>query len=229
MLSKARSVVLAATLAAALTAGCSGGDDVTPEERLRTAKQALDSASSVHVVLSTARVPESASGVLGGEGWLARPSKFKGQLRVSARGLNVTVETISVDGQVWAQLPLTSSFTKIDPKDFGVSDPAALFDPDTGVSRLLTAGQNPKRQEATRLGREVLDEIAVTLQPEAITGVLPATVQGDVDAVFGISEESGQLRRAVLTGPFYDAATESTLTIVVDRYGEKVDITPPAG
>lgn len=219
----------AAALTLVLTAGCTGGDEVTPEDRLRTAKQAFDSASSVHVTLTTAGVPEAASGVLGGDGVLARPSKFKGRLQVSARGLNVTVEMISVDGQVWAQLPLTSTFTKIDPQDFGVSDPATLFDPDTGVSRLLAAGQNPERQERSRLGREVLDEIAVTLQPAAIKGVLPVDVQGDVDAVFGISEQNGQLRRAVLTGPFYDAATESTLTFIVDRYGEPVDITAPTG
>jgi len=226
VLSRAGPVALAAALAA-VGAGCTGGDDVTPEERLRTAKQTFDSASSVHVSLSSTKLPETPSGVLGGEGTLARPSKFKGQLQVATRGLTVTVEVISVGGQVWAQLPLTQRFTEIDPTDFGVRDPAALLDPESGVARLLTAGQNPQRQERARLGREVLDEIAVTLPTETVKGVLPTDAAGDVDVVFGISEETGQLRRAVLTGPFYDPATESVLTIVVDRYGEQVDITPP--
>jgi lipoprotein LprG len=38
---------------------------------------------------------------------------------------------------------------------------------------------------------------------------------------------SHQVRRVVLTGPFFDAHQSSTYTLILDRYGETVQITPP--
>ncbi len=38
---------------------------------------------------------------------------------------------------------------------------------------------------------------------------------------------SHQVRRVVLTGPFFDAHRSSTYTLILDRYGETVQITPP--
>jgi lipoprotein LprG len=39
--------------------------------------------------------------------------------------------------------------------------------------------------------------------------------------------ESNELRRAVLTGPFFAPDTDSTYTLVLDRYGQQVDISAP--
>jgi hypothetical protein len=38
---------------------------------------------------------------------------------------------------------------------------------------------------------------------------------------------SHQVRRVTLTGPFFDAHRSSTYTLILDRYGEIVQITPP--
>jgi lipoprotein LprG len=35
------------------------------------------------------------------------------------------------------------------------------------------------------------------------------------------------LRKVVLNGPFYSASKRSTFTLVLDKYGENVSITPP--
>jgi len=50
-----------------------------------------------------------------------------------------------------------------------------------------------------------------------------------VPAVFGVDTATGQLREATLTGPFFDASTTSTYTVVLDKYGEQVDIRAPIG
>ena len=50
-----------------------------------------------------------------------------------------------------------------------------------------------------------------------------------VPAVFGVDTATGQLREATLTGPFFDAATTSTYTVVLEKYGEQVDIRAPIG
>jgi len=50
-----------------------------------------------------------------------------------------------------------------------------------------------------------------------------------VQATIGVNASSHQLRRIVLVGPFFEKAHSSTFTLVLDRYGENVTITPPAG
>ena len=37
-----------------------------------------------------------------------------------------------------------------------------------------------------------------------------------------IVKDSGELRRAVLKGPFFEKTVDSTFTLVLDQYGEKV-------
>jgi lipoprotein LprG len=41
-------------------------------------------------------------------------------------------------------------------------------------------------------------------------------------------KDTGQLRRAVLKGPFFAKGKDSTFTLVLDRYGEQVSISAPA-
>ena len=50
-----------------------------------------------------------------------------------------------------------------------------------------------------------------------------------VPAVFAIEEATGQLREATLTGPFFSKEQQSAYTVVLEKYGEQVDIRAPAG
>ncbi len=50
-----------------------------------------------------------------------------------------------------------------------------------------------------------------------------------MQATIGLDAASHQLRRVALVGPFFDKAHASTFTVVLDKYGENVTITPPAG
>lgn len=225
----------AGALAVLALAACSGGGQEAEAEDPRTvlaqAKSVLDEATSVHVVVTSEGVPPGVSGLRGGEGTAARPASFEGELEVSVSGALVTVGVISVDGTVYARTPFGPDYAPTDPAQFGLSDPAALLDPETGVSSLLPAATEPRFGPEARVDGEVVREVSAQIPGEAVDAVLTsAEPSTPVAAVFSIAGDSGELRGAELTGPFFAADVDSTYTIVLDGYGEPADITaPPTG
>ncbi len=217
-------------LCTALLAGCSGddgGSDESPEDALAEAQRVLDEASSVAVTLTGDDLPDGGTVVIGAEGVAQRPASFEGTVDVRLAGITAGVDVVSIDGTVWAKLPLTRSFAEIDPGDIGVSDPGALLAAETGLSRLLTAGTDVQQGDEVRVEGEVLQEYTATLPASEVEPLLPLSDDSaDVEATFAIAPESGELRRAVLTGPFYEGG-DQTYTVVLDDYGADVDIRPP--
>jgi lipoprotein LprG len=229
-LRRARLALLAVAVVFPL-AGCGGESDESPTELLGRAKTTLDEASSVHFTLETDEQPGSATGLLGGEGDLLRPESFQGTLQVLVAGSQVDVEVVSVDGTVYAQLPFTSGFSVVEPADFGIGDPAALLDPDTGISQLLENVENPQLGEERRVDgevvREITGEIPGDLVEQLLTSQDPAR---PVQATFAITSEGAELRRAELTGPFFTAEDDATYVVALSDYGADVEISaPPTG
>lgn len=220
-------VVLTLVLAA-----CSGGgpeaEAEDPQAVLAEAKTVLDEASSVHVVVTSEGVPPGVTGLRAAEGTAARPAAFEGELEVSVAGSLVTVGVISVDGTLYAKTPFGPDYAATDPAQFGLSDPADLLDPQSGVSSLLPAAVDARLGQEARVDGEVVREISAEIPGDVVETVLtsadPAT---PVRAVFSIATSSGELRGAELTGPFFDKEIDSTYSIVLDRYGEPADISAP--
>ncbi|GAA3163793.1 hypothetical protein GCM10010531_14840 [Blastococcus jejuensis] len=219
-------------LAAAVLAGCGGGD---PEESaadlLARAKTALDDASSAHFVLDSENAPTTGTALVGGEGDIARPSSFEGTLKVVALGSTVDLDVVSVDGTVYAQLPFTSSFSVVDPAQFGFGDPGALLDPDTGISQLLAEAESAELGEERRVDGEVVREVTAELPGDLVEQILTsADPSQSVQARFSIASDSGELRRAELTGPFFAADEDATFTLDLSDFGADVEISaPPTG
>jgi LppX_LprAFG lipoprotein len=211
--------------------GCGGGSDESAPDLLERAKGVLDDASSVHFVLDSENAPNSGTGLLGGEGDLARPAAFDGALRVLVGGSAVEVEVISVDGTVYAQLPFTDEFSTIDPAEFGLGDPADLLDPESGISQFLESAESAELGEERRVDGEVVREVTAEIPGDLVEQVLTSDDPSrPVPATFSIATESGELRRAELTGPFFADADDATYTIELSDFGADVEITaPPAG
>ncbi len=222
----------AAVLAAAgVLAGCSGGSEESAPDLLARAKTVLDEAASVHFVLGSENPPETGTALLGGEGDLARPSSFEGTLQVRAAGGSLDLEVVSVDGTVYAQLPFTTGFTEVDPGQFGFGDPGALLDPDTGISQLLAEAQEAELGEERRVDGEVVREVTAQLPGQLVADLLTSQdPEQDVSARFSVATESGELRRAELSGPFFAAEEDATFVLELGDFGADVDITaPPVG
>ncbi|MGX5655998.1 LppX_LprAFG lipoprotein [Geodermatophilus nigrescens] len=226
-----RAAALGTGLVVAL-AGCGGGE---PEESagdlLSRAKTTLDETSSLHFVLTSEGAPTTGTALTGGEGDVLRPASFEGTLQVLAAGSSLDLAVVSVDGTVYAQLPFTSGYSEVDPAQFGFGDPGALLDPDTGISQLLAEAGSAQLGEERRVDGEVVREVTAELPGELVEQVLTSADPAQpVQARFSVAPDSGELRRAELTGPFYASGQDATFTIELSDPGADVEITaPPVG
>jgi lipoprotein LprG len=222
---------LALFAAPALTACGSDEPEESASDLLSRAKTTLDDAASAHFVLDSEGAPESGTLLVGGEGDIARPASFEGTLKVRALGSTLDLAVVSVDGTVYAKLPFTSAFSVVDPADFGFGDPGALLDPETGISQLLGSAESATLGEERRVDGEVVREVTAELPGDLVEQILtsqdPST---PVQARFSIATETGELRRAELTGPFFTAGDDATFTLELSDFGADVEITaPPTG
>jgi LppX_LprAFG lipoprotein len=234
MLRRTGTSLLALTVfALPVLVGCSGGggSEESAPELLARAKTTLDEASSAHFVLDSEGAPESGTLLVGGEGDIARPASFDGTLNVRALGSTLDLEVVSVDGTVSAQLPFTSGFSVVDPAQFGFGDPGALLDPETGISQLFTEATGAELGEERRVDGEVVREVTAELPGDLVERTLASQDPSQpVQARFSIATETGELRRAELTGPFFTAEDDATYTVELSDFGADVEITaPPSG
>jgi lipoprotein LprG len=222
--------VLTAGATLALLSSC-GTSPPDPAQLLRDAKQSVDSAPSLHFTLSSANVSSSGTSITGGEGVARRPDGFAGTLTVSLGGLPLNVDVVSIGGVFYARTPLGSGgFDKTDPSKYGFGDPGKLLDPSNGLSSLLSMCASPSNRDGDRLNGEQLDEVACAMPGARVAALLTsADPSQPVQATVGVDSASHQLRRVVMTGPFFDKVHPSTFTLVLDNYGQNVSITPPAG
>ena len=217
-------------LLAALTA-CGSTTTADPGQLLRDAKKSIDSAPSVHFTLTSANVTGAGPLITGGQGDAHRPSSFAGSLTVLASGFTVTVDVVSVGGVFYARTPLGSGgFDKTDPATYGFGDPGQLLDPNHGLSSLLSSCTGPANTDGDRLNGEQLDEVSCSIAGTLVAALLTSSDSTQaVKATIGVDSSTHELRRVVLVGPFFDRTHPSTFTDVLDKYGENVSITPPAG
>jgi lipoprotein LprG len=223
-------LLVLALLAVPVLTACGGAaeEEESASDLLARAKSTLDEASSAHFVLDSEGTPESGTVLVGGEGDITRPASFEGTLKVMALGSTLDLEVISVDGTVYAQLPFTSTFSVVDPAAFGFGDPGALLDPETGISQLLGSAESVTLGEERRVDGEVVREVTAELPGALVEQILTSDDPSQpVQARFSIATESGELRRAELTGPFFDAEDDAGFTLDLSDFGADVEISPP--
>jgi hypothetical protein len=212
-------------------AACSSEPEESAGDLLDRARTTLDETRTAHFVLGSDGAPSTGTTLVGGEGDIARPASFSGTLSVTALGGAVDVDVVSVDGTVYAQLPFAQGFSVVDPAQFGVGDPGALLDPETGISQLLTGAQDAQLGEEKRVDGEVVREITASIPGDLVEQVLTSQDPAqEVRARMSIATGSGQLRRVELTGPFFTADSDGRYTVALSDFGADVEITaPPTG
>jgi lipoprotein LprG len=213
-------------------AACGGSDEPSPSgasvnDALARAKKNFDDASSVHLVLATQSKPTSGDAVLGADGTLTRQPAFKGTVKVVLSGFTAEVPIVSVDGKVWAKLPLTSSYAPINPSEYGAPDPADFADADKGISGLLLKMEGVKEAGEERNGSQVLTRYSGTLAGNFVAPIIPsADDNGVYETVIGI-DQKGRIITLDVTGDFFSGAGDETYERAFDDYDKSVKISAP--
>ncbi len=135
---------------------------------------------------------------------------------------------IAVDDTVYAQLPFTPGYDKVNPKEYGAPDPSGLIGED-GFAGLLGLTESPEAGESVRGGAdnsEVLTTYTGTVPGDAMDAIIPSSSGDSFDVEWQITDE-GELRTATLTGVFYPRADPMTYTVEFADYGVEKDITAP--
>lgn len=219
---------LAVSIALSLTA-CTGASEErrSPDAVLAAAKKNLDETPGVHIALSAEKLPSGVNGILNADGIGTHPPAFEGSLKVWADGITADVAVIAVNDVVHAKLPFTTSYSAINPEDYGAPNPARLLGTDEGLSSLLTEAEEVEVGERERDGELVLTRYTGRVSGEVVSSIIPsARADSTFDAGFAITEDD-LLHEAVVTGPFYPDAADVTYTIQFDQYGTEKDITAP--
>lgn len=239
---RVRSTAAAVCLVGLLgAAGCSSGADSrksedkggekttaqTTEQRLGAAKQVMDKAASMHLVLTSDGVPSDAQGPIGGEGVGTHTPAFKGNLKAKLGSLQADVPVTAVKDDVYAKLPIWPDQRKIDPAQYGAPNPATFFDTAEGLSSLLPKLRQPKAAAQKRDGSDVVTPISGTLSGTDVTGVIGLGDQGATYKAVYLLTDKNEVRSMQLTGSFYNEGS-TTYTLRLDEYGKKVDIQSPA-
>jgi lipoprotein LprG len=215
--------IVALTLVFAGCSSRSSADD--PATTVKQAKASLDAATTVRVQLTSKGAPAT---LRSAKGEIKRPDGFVGTLGASLAGLSVSVPAVSDGGHFFAKLPLSPSYTAIDPSTLGFNDPAKLLDPATGLSTLLTDATSLQVGKSVRVGGEVADTVTGQLGATQVTKLLPLHGTAPVQATFEIIAKTHQPRQIVLTGNFATATASTTYTLTLDDYGAAVTITLPS-
>jgi lipoprotein LprG len=213
-----------------LTAGCGGGSgsDEDPTTALKTAQQKLADTSGVTLSLSTDDLPEGVQGLASASGTVTDAPAYDGKLGVVTQIGSFSVPVKSVEGQVYAEIPLRPGWSVVDPADYGAPDPALLISEDRGVPSLLAATTDPTSGEEIRGGtdnKEVLRTYTGSVPASAVSAIIPGAT-GDFRATYAVTS-ADELRQVELTGVFYAGHPANTYTLELTDYGTSTDITAP--
>jgi lipoprotein LprG len=214
----------------ALVAGLAGcGDDKSSDvdAALDEARQALDDTPGLRLVLSTDDLPDGVTGVVKADGIGTHQPAWEGEIDVLLSGTEFTVPVVAVGDVVHAQLPFTTGFSEIDPTEYGAPNPAALMDPETGISSWIVDAQDVEQGDQVRDGGDVLTAYEGTLAGSRVADSLPsADADEDFEVVFTVDDD-GRLRTAALTGVFYPDRDPNTYTLEFTDYGTEKNIKSP--
>lgn len=201
----------------------------TAADRLDQAREVLTDAGSVRLVMTSANLPEETPAyIIGAEGsGTMDPPAFAGTITAKVAGIQAEVPTVAVDDTLYVKLPFAPDYIATSPEDLNVPDPARLFDVEEGLVSFLSETVDPTFGEQSRVGREVVQTVTGTVPGQAVIDLLfVGDADAEFDVVYGLVEETWQVRTVEITGPFYPQQ-DSTYTVTLDQYGTPVTVTAP--
>lgn len=221
-------VAVAALLA---VTGCSGEDEPeapSPQERLASAQTKIEETDALTINLTSTGVPADVNGVQSATGTGVVEDgvvKFEGEFQGRVSGITATAGILSIGDETYMKL-FTPDYAPVNLDDLGAPNPTTFFEEETGIASLIAATTDVAEKGQSREGRDILTEITGTLPGKKVESLLMLGKPGtEFDVAYGLTADD-ELRRAVLTGEFYEG-TESTYTLLLTDYGVPIQIESP--
>ena len=220
----------AAPLAALVIAACGGLQPVDPASALRDGGAAMAKLKTVSATLQFTKGTVSFQGfaLVSAKAAVRLPADSDTIYKVRQQDLQISLEVIITGGRVFLHLPFSgyNEVTGADAAD--IPDLAKLFDPVTGLPAVIPAGRNPQYLGAEKVSDVDSHKVGATYTPTQIHGMLPQlSSAGDVDAVIWIGGSDHLIRKAVLSGPFGDNGTASSVEVDMSGFNAVVSIASP--
>jgi hypothetical protein len=217
---------------------CGGSNDTAPSAQslIQDAQKAVNTDSAFHFKMKVDHPGTPSAGTLAieaADGDVKKPNALKGTATISMGGPDIDVQFIGIGAQQWILTPLSPNWVSAD--QYGI-DLSKVLDPNTGVSSILGAMQNPKNAGDDTISG---DGDCWLVEGTVPSGALAAVVGGDPSGTTPIdttvcvaknldSKNLRQLYEIIVKGAAADGDTaQTTRTFTLSKFNESVDIQPP--
>ncbi len=218
-----------AIVSLAVTA-CGGLQAEDPAQVLRDAGAAMAKLQTVSATLKFTKGSVSFQGYVltGATAAVRLPADSDTTYKVKYQDLLIGLQVVITGGHVYLRPPF-SGFTEVTGKTAAeVPDLAKLFNATTGLPAMIPAGQNLTYIGSEKVGEVDSHKIAATYSAAQIAKLLPQlSSTGDVAATIWVGGSDHLIRKAVLSGPFGDGGTASSVEIDLSAFNAAVVIASP--
>lgn len=157
------------------------------------------------------------------------PSDSDTTYTVRQQDLQIGLEVVISGGHVYLHLPF-SPFSEVTGKPAAdIPDVAKLFDPTTGLPSVIPGGRNARYIGVDKVDDVDSYKVEATYSADQVRGMLPQlNSSGDVDAIIWVGGSDHFIRKAILSGPFGDNGSASSVEVDMAGFNAAVSIATPA-
>jgi len=211
-------------------ASCGGLQPEDPAQALREGGAAMAKLKTVSSNLKFTKGAISFRGfaLVSAKAALRLPTDSDTIYTVRQQDVQIALEVIISGGHIYLHLPF-SGYNELTGKDAtDIPDLAKLFDATSGLPAIIPAGRSPKYVAAEQIQGVDSHKVEATYSATQIHGMLPQlNSSGDVEAVIWIGGSDHLIRRAVLSGPFGDSGSPSSVEVDLSGFNGSVTISSP--
>jgi hypothetical protein len=223
---------LVAVVALALLAGCQGSEpQVDAAATLRAAGAAMAKVKTVTATLKFTKGAITFQGftLASAKTSVRMPADSDTFYTVKRQDISISLEVLISGGHVYVHLPFSTFQEYTGSEAAAMPDLAKLFDPATGLPKVIPAGRSPKYVGAEKINNVDTQKIGVTYGADQVKGMLAQlSSSSDVSAQIWAGTSDHLIRKAVLDGAFGDGSTPATVEVNISGFDTAVNITPPS-
>jgi hypothetical protein len=157
------------------------------------------------------------------------PSDSDTTYTVRQQDLQIGLQVVISGGHVYLKLPLSPFYEVTGKAAADIPDVAKLFDATTGLPAVIPGGRNAKYLGVDKVDEVDSHKVEATYSADQVRGMLPQlNSSGDVDAVIWVGGSDHFIRKAILSGPFGDNGTASSVEVDMAGFNAAVSIATPA-